>query len=195
MEPARYLILHGWQGSGEDHWQTWLASRLDGQVAYPTLPDPDLPRLEPWLAALRAELDRAGPEPVVVCHSLGCVLWLHHAATRPADGPRAGRVLLVAPPCGCVGIPELAEFVPAPRDPDAVAAACVGETRMVGSDGDQYCPEGVEAAYAARLGVPLDLLPGAGHVNPQAGFGAWPAVEAWVRGERATLAGNVNGAM
>ena len=33
---------------------------------------------------------------VVLCHSLGCVLWLHHARRQAAF--RAERVLLVAPP-------------------------------------------------------------------------------------------------
>ena len=28
MPELRALILHGWQGSGPDHWQSWLAGRL-----------------------------------------------------------------------------------------------------------------------------------------------------------------------
>ena len=44
----RFLILHGWQGSGPEHWQTWLAGRLRAaghHVQYPELPACD----EPWL--------------------------------------------------------------------------------------------------------------------------------------------------
>ena len=40
-----YLILHGYQGSGPGHWQTWLAGRLrsgDAKVHYPDLPDADV---------------------------------------------------------------------------------------------------------------------------------------------------------
>ena len=36
------LIVHGLGGSGPDHWQTWLASRLAARgvsVSYPDLPD------------------------------------------------------------------------------------------------------------------------------------------------------------
>ena len=58
LSTVGYLILHGWQGSGPDHWQTWLADRLraDGHdVRYPALPDPDHPRLADWLRALDTE--------------------------------------------------------------------------------------------------------------------------------------------
>ena len=48
MVSRSYLILHGLGGSGPGHWQTWLAARLRAdseRVAYPDLPDPDLPSL------------------------------------------------------------------------------------------------------------------------------------------------------
>ena len=56
--PRRFLILHGWEGSGPEHWQSWLAERLRAAgevVAYPALPDPYAPRLGAWLRALDAE--------------------------------------------------------------------------------------------------------------------------------------------
>jgi uncharacterized protein len=53
----------------------------------------------------------------------------------------------------------------------------------VTSDADPYCPGGGVERYAEPLGVPYDLLPGAGHINTDAGFGPWPAVEAWCYGE------------
>jgi predicted alpha/beta hydrolase family esterase len=187
MAPAEYLILHGLEGSGPGHWQRWLAGRLPS-AAFPDLPDPALPRRAPWLTALRAELD-AARDPIVVCHSLACVLWLHHAATRPADGPRARRVLLVAPPCACAGVAEIEDFFPVARDPRAVAAAAMGETRLVCAEDDPYCPEGALRAYAEPLGCPADLVAGGGHLNPDAGYGPWPALEAWVRGERPNVTG------
>ena len=48
MRRPCYLILHGYQGSGPGHWQTWLAGRLragDAVVHYPDLPDADRPQL------------------------------------------------------------------------------------------------------------------------------------------------------
>lgn len=172
----RFLILHGWQGSGPGHWQTWLAERLrggGGEVAYPLLPDPDRPDLDAWLVAL--EPLRA-PGQVVVCHSLACCLWLHH---RARGGPSAERVLLVAPPWPDPMPPEIAGFFPVPLDPSLAAG-----TRIAASDDDPYCPRGAAAAFGTPLGARVDLLRGAGHVNAETGFGPWPAVEAWAYGAK-----------
>jgi predicted alpha/beta hydrolase family esterase len=170
-----YLILHGWGGSGPQHWQTWLAEtlRADGhEVRYPDLPNPDEPGLEAWLVALR---DVLRPDDTVICHSLACLLWLHH---RSRNGPLAPRILLVAPPCLDPPPPEIADFFPVKRDPE-VGANC----RLVCSDDDPYCASAA-AVYGARLGVEIDLWPGAGHINPEAGFGPWPAVLDWCYGAK-----------
>jgi predicted alpha/beta hydrolase family esterase len=175
VERMRFLILHGYEGSGDDHWQTWLAARLRAaghDVAFPDLPDPSHPRLEPWLdalAALRTDDD------VVVCHSLACCLWLHH---RARGGAPASRALLVAPPFPEPMVDEIASFFPVPLDPQLATG-----TRVVCSDDDPYCPRGAVDLFARPLDVPYDLLPDAGHINPETGYSPWPAVEAWAQGE------------
>jgi uncharacterized protein len=172
MAARSFLILHGLQGSGPGHRQTWLAARLraDGErVAYPDLPDPDLPSPTAWRAALEGELAALPGAAVVVCHSLSCLLWLHHVAE---GGVPAERVLLVAPPSESAGVPELEPFFPVPLP--ALTGA-----RLVCSDDDPWCPEGAAELYGGPLRIPVDLLPGRGHLNPEAGYGPWPAVEAW----------------
>ena len=167
----RVLILHGLGGSGPEHWQAWLADQLRDRgedVAFPDLPDPDAPRLEPWLAALEAE---RRPGDVVVCHSLACCLWLHH---RSRGGAPAARTLLVAPPCR-PDIAELAPFFPVPMEPGLVP-----EAELWASDDDPYCPGGAIPLYAQPLGVGHDLVAGGGHLNPETGFGPWPAALDWV---------------
>lgn len=142
-----------------------------------------------WLQALDEELARL-VEPVVLCHSLGCLLWLHACAARAAEdapGPPAARVLLVAPPSEAAGLPEIADFFPVPLDPSAVAAASVGETRLVCAEDDPYCPEGAATLYGDPLLLPTDVIAGGGHLNADAGYGPWPAVAAWVRGEAAAF--------
>jgi predicted alpha/beta hydrolase family esterase len=165
------LILHGYQGSGPGHWQTWLAGRLragEATVHYPDLPDADHPQLRAWLDALASELDAIGEPPTVICHSAACALWLHHVAE---GGKPAERVLLVAPPSRA-GVPDiLGSFFPVPD------VELGGAARLVYSDNDPYCPEGAGSLYRG----PADVLPGQGHINPDAGYGAWPAVEAWAR--------------
>ena len=93
MAARNFLILHGLEGSGPGHWQTWLAARLraDGErVAYPDLPDADMPSLHSWREPLEGELDALPEgETIVVCHSLACLLWLHHVADGGEQADRA----------------------------------------------------------------------------------------------------------
>jgi predicted alpha/beta hydrolase family esterase len=194
MTGLRVLILHGWQGSGPEHWQTWLAARLREAgvaVRYPQLPECDTPCPDRWGIALHEELRALAQlgdgERVVCCHSLACVLWLREAH-RIEPGLRAQRVALVAPPCPGADVPELAGFYPAGCEgPDLAAAA--GETRLVCADDDPYCPgRGARELWAEPLGLPVDLIAGGGHLNAEAGYGPWPQMEDWVLGRRATLA-------
>jgi predicted alpha/beta hydrolase family esterase len=130
-----------------------------------------MPSLHAWRAALHGELDALPEgETTVVCHSLSCLLWLHHVAD---GGAQAARVLLVAPPSEGAGLEQIAAFFPAPL-PRLTTGA-----RLVCSDDDPYCPEGAATLYGEPLAVPVDLIAGGGHLNPEAGYGPWPAVEAW----------------
>jgi predicted alpha/beta hydrolase family esterase len=180
--PERVLILHGLGGSDPEHWQHWLASRLEQrgvEVAFPDLPDPDAPDPDAWLAALAAVLgDREGW--TVLAHSLGALLWLRACAR--ADAPLgAGRTLLVAPPC----IDDLPEIQPFLRHGAGAAdvAAASAETLIVASDDDPYCPPGAGPRFAEPLGLGLVTVAGGAHLNVDAGYGPWPAAEAWALGE------------
>jgi predicted alpha/beta hydrolase family esterase len=193
MSRLRALILHGWQGSGPEHWQSWLAERLrlaGAHVQYPDLPDCDVPCPDRWGAALHRELRDLAAEPgerVVIAHSLGCVLWLREAA-RIRAAHRVDRVVLVAPPCPGAKVPELATFYPTGADKAAIDAAA-GQTRLVCSDDDAYCPgRGAATHWGAPLELVVDLLPGAGHLNVEAGYGPWPEMEAWALGREIALA-------
>ena len=175
------VILHGWQGSTGPHWQAWLAEQLraaDREVRFPDLPNRDAPTLSAWLAALGDTLAGLRDDGFdVVAHSLGAVLWLHHASTGERS-PRPARVALVAPVTPRTRIPELQSFVPVPLDIDAVRHAADG-TVLVGGDDDPYTPEGIAAAYGRPLKMPTTLIAGGGHLNVESGFGPWPAMLSW----------------
>jgi predicted alpha/beta hydrolase family esterase len=188
------VILHGWQGSGPEHWQSLLAEQLraDGrEVRYPKLPNPDEPTLPAWSAALReclaglpddgtpTESGTGGAGFDVVAHSLGAVLWLHHAEGG-APGPRPARVALVAPPSPNTAVDELVSFFPLRMDVDAVRHAA-GGTVLVGGDDDPYLPEGIGTAYGLPLKIATTVVPSGGHLNAESGYGDWPAMLAWCR--------------
>lgn len=108
------------------------------------------------------------------------LLWLHHAARRPAAA--VARALLVAPPQPDEDEPQSAGFRPVPFDREGVAAAA-GETRLVCSNDDPWCPPEASHRIGEAIGAPIDWLANAGHVNTAAGYGPWPALEAWSLGE------------
>ncbi|MBD0418062.1 alpha/beta hydrolase [Streptomyces sp. TRM S81-3] len=178
-----YLILHGWQNHRpEKHWQHWLADRLTARghhVTYPQLPDPDDPAMDVWLDEATRHLKALpeGTERVVVAHSASALLWLH-AVARGIDGPGSvDRVLLVAPPSASVLArhPEVTAFTP----PSLDGLVLPGPTRLVAGDDDPYCPEGARTVFGDPLGLPTDILPGAAHLDLDAGYGPWPAVLDW----------------
>jgi predicted alpha/beta hydrolase family esterase len=142
-------------------------------VAFPDLPDPFDPYPGAWTETVHRELD-ANPD-VVLCHSLACLLWLRLAATTAVH--LAERVLLVAPPSRD-DIAPVARFLEHGAGPGDVSQAA-SATLLVCSNDDPYCPPGAVAAYGEPLQIDSVLIPGAGHINTDAGYGAWPAVEEW----------------
>lgn len=178
-----FLIVHGWQNRRpEGHWHHWLASQLRArghQVCYPQLPDPDHPRLAEWLAELRIQLAQMWHrERVVICHSLGCVAWLH-LADEEGLHVQVDRLLFVAPPSPAFVLaePALTAFQPPEKAGELARATSHAQPRLVCSDNDPYCEEGAHRAYPN--GFDPDVLPDAGHFDVPAGYGAWPSVLAW----------------
>jgi len=162
---APYLIVPGWHGSGPGHWQSYWERELEGARRV-EMPDWDLPTRAGWVQALdRAIRDAAAP-PIVIAHSLGCPTFAYWAATSS----RAVRgALLVAPPdldrADCPeAVRELAQ-VPRSRLPMA--------TRLVASDDDPYATLAYAQQLASDWGAGLTVLSGAGHINPDSGFGCW----------------------
>ena len=104
MGNKRVLIIHGWGNHRPvGHWHSHLATALRQQghvVAYPQLPNTDLPNLDEWLEVLKTELEMLGEindnELVVVAHSLGCLTWIN-IAMRGLAPKDVSRVLLAAP--------------------------------------------------------------------------------------------------
>jgi predicted alpha/beta hydrolase family esterase len=191
----RVLIIHGWGNERPDgHWHRLLATALRKEghvVAYPQLPDTELPSLAKWLAVLKVELDmlkEAGDgELIVFGHSLGCLTWLHIAQGEILK-EQASRVMLVAP-----ADPELLGEVPdfqLDLSNSAVKSAAhkaAKETLLVGSDSDSWLPRGIESTFATPLDLPFVLIQGAGHFAVEEGWTPWQGVINWVNDSNTDL--------
>ncbi len=196
MEEQVFLILHGWGGNNENHWQEHLFNRLNSlnlPVYYPALPNPAAPETNGWLNCIRRELTtiaRNHPDVplTVVAHSLGSIAWLHFVGSMAATCDRiAERVLLVAPPYILPMAPPpdapqtVSDFFPPPLYPAAVHGTA-GETCFVCSNNDDYATYEQTKGYGNALQIPVHLLENAGHISPYYGYGQWPWVEEWCLG-------------
>jgi predicted alpha/beta hydrolase family esterase len=195
LPPARrFLMVHGVQHRRpRQHWLWWLTEALrqrGEQVLYPQFPEPGQPSMSEWIDLLRAELAQLGEqERVVVCHSLGCALWLRAAQTLPAD-LRVTRVLLVSPlgEQAFTAANGNAGFKLGRVDRELLAAASTKPPHVVVSATDPYAPADPRA-WSAALGLDCDILPAAGHITPEDGYGPWPAALAWCLSEQTPVSG------
>ncbi len=176
------VIVHGYEGSGPGHWQAWLHNELQTlgvPVLFPQLPNPTAPDKNAWLDTLGHIVDKRGATNLtLVCHSLGCWAADHLITTRGATGIHAA--LLVAPPSPLLPIEALDSFMPPPCN-RACWAPVAARSRVVGSDNDDYATETEIRSIATSLGLGCQILPGAGHINADSGFGPFPLALAWLR--------------
>ncbi|MDI3387503.1 alpha/beta hydrolase [Streptomyces sp. B-S-A8] len=176
------LIVPGMRDHVPDHWQTLLAERIPGARTVPPLTRDRLSRAA-QVAALDAAVAEPVPSPVVlVAHSAGVMTTVHWAAR--GNGNRVAGALLAAPPDFETPLPEgypgpgaLRDhgWLPTPRVPlpfpSIVAASTDDPLAGFGRVAD------LARAWGSRL---VDLGP-VGHLNPAAGYGAWPRAEEFVR--------------
>jgi len=183
--PPRFVILHGWENRRPaDHWEHWLHDELVArghEVDYPQLPDPDTPDLDTWLGLLDGLVTGGEREVTLLAHSLAASLWLTHLARGGSTG-RVTRLALVAIPSPSVLEPTVvAPFVAHPAHIDPLPGV---ETMVIEGEGDEYAPGGVRAAYAIDAAVPVETVPGGGHLIPATGFGPWPRILDWALGAK-----------
>ena len=144
-------------------------------MSFPDLPEPFDPQPTDWLAVLKRELAALEGERIVLCHSLGSLLWMLNARAGATDA--AERVLLIAPPC-TDDVEPVVRFRPAGVTAEDMRRAA-STTRMLCSDNDPYCPPGAATRFGDPLELDYEVIPGGGHLNVDAGYGPWPEVEAW----------------
>ncbi len=157
------IIVPGWRDSGPGHWQSLWADQLPGAVRVQQ-DDWIAPSRSAWVTSIgRTILEQHGPV-VIAAHSLGCIATTH---LPPEAIERILGALLVAP-----ADPErrgvLADFAPVP------CQALPYRSIIVASSNDSYCPIRTAGAYARAWGSEFVRLQNAGHINREAGFGAWP---------------------
>jgi predicted alpha/beta hydrolase family esterase len=164
------LIVAGLWNSGPQHWQThWEAKYSKWErVAHRDWHAPDR---DEWVAELDAAIAACEGRPILVAHSLGCMLV--------AQWAQAGSHLNVA-----------GAFLVAPSDVDAPSYPIdAGGFRpvpmvklpfpsvVVASTDDPYADVERSRAFAQAWGSKLIEIGDAGHINADTGYGPWPEGE------------------
>ena len=168
-ESIRYLIVPGWQGSSDDHWQSHWQRNLPNSARVEQ-DDWLTPRREDWVAALDRAVNASADPVILIAHSLGCVTVAHWSVHASLVSLRKVRgALLVAPAdverpaCS----PALRNFAPIPKH------LLPFPSQVVGSDNDPAASAPRALQLARDWGAEAGILAGAGHINVKSGHQRW----------------------
>jgi predicted alpha/beta hydrolase family esterase len=168
-DSIRYLIVPGWQGSAEDHWQSHWQRSLPNSARVEQA-DWVTPKRQDWIAALELAVQASTGSVILIAHSLGCITVAHWAAQAPlASLRKVHGALLVAPADverpACA--PALRNFAPIPRN------LLPFPSQVVSSDNDAAVSAPRALELARDWGADAGILSGAGHINVKSGHRRW----------------------
>ncbi len=175
------LTLAGLWNSGPQHWQTRWEHK---HPAWKRVPHRDWnnPACHEWVMELDAAIAGSEGPPLLVAHSLACVLVAQWAKS---DSPlRIRGAFLVAP--SDVDAPaypiEVNGFGPMPLEKLPFPSI------VVASSNDEYVSIARARQFAQAWGSKFVEVGPAGHINGESGYGEWPEGEAMLAQFCAALA-------
>jgi uncharacterized protein len=162
----RFLVLPGIGNSGPKHWQTlWEQSQEGFQRIQQR--DWDHPVCSEWVAALEEAVESAGPETVLVAHSLACLL-VAHWAVKTRLPIKAALLVAVPDPTGPNFPKDAIGFHPVPFKKFPFPST------VVFSSNDPYGPLEFAELCSRAWGSRVVKIGAAGHINGSSNLGQWP---------------------
>ena len=163
---APVLILPGFGNSGSQHWQTlWELRHPDWQRV--NLGEWDSPTCDDWIHALDVAVRACPSPPVLVAHSLACLLvahWVHRLSRVPT-----GAFLVAVPDPKSDSFPASARgFMPVPLLP------FMFRSLVVASANDPLGSPAYAKHCAMAWGSMFIDIGQAGHITVDSGHGEWP---------------------
>lgn len=165
MHPS-VLILPGYQGSGETHWQTyWEKEHPDFMRVQQR--DWEHPIVDEWVAQLEATLQSVGTPVFLVTHSIGCLVLAHWAASTQHT-PILGALIVAPPDPNESAFPSIAEgFETTPLQPLGFPSI------IVASSNDPYAHLDYSKKLAEAWGSGFVNVGEKGHINTTSNLGLW----------------------
>ncbi|MBS0640832.1 MAG: alpha/beta hydrolase [Proteobacteria bacterium] len=177
MAGVTLVTVPGHGNAGPDHWQTLLERAEPGTVRVQQR-SWTMPVRRQWVGGLERTLARLPGEVVLIGHSLGAMTIVEWGL-RSTAAPRVAGAVLVAPPdldqrlpgmpprwivglCGWRGVP----MRPLPF-----------RSVLIASTDDPFCSAARAELFARAWGSVFADLGPCGHINTEAGFGPFPALD------------------
>ncbi|MPS68826.1 MAG: serine hydrolase family protein [Novosphingobium sp.] len=168
---TRYVVLPGIGGSGAEHWQShW--ERADSRMHRFAPESWEAPGLDQWIEALDQAVSRAAEPPVLVAHSLSCLL-VAHWSRRSSLTVRGAFLVALPDPQGPSFPAEAAGFADPPEAPLRFPGL------LIASSNDPYGTLEHARLRAGQWSCPLMEAGDLGHINAASALGDW----AWGRAE------------
>jgi predicted alpha/beta hydrolase family esterase len=161
-----YFIIPGYQGSGPEHWQSWIENKESNfhRIYQKDWNNPDMTE---WVENVDRAIADFDPQTVVlVAHSLGC---LTVAEWVKRYNRKIKAALLVAPPDTEVVKQKIGEhlFTEAPNQ------RILFPTTLIASTNDPWATIEKSELYAQNWGSEFINVGEAGHINILSGYGEW----------------------
>ncbi len=163
----KQIIVPGYQGSPEGHWQFWLNGELNNSEMV-VQDDFDFPKMDEWVTRLEEVIDQCNEPVQLIAHSLGCITvvkWALKYNTAKVDS-----VVLVAP----------ADVESSYLPKDITGFGTIPQhklpfkTTVIGSHNDPYMSIERVRLLANSWSATFVDAGFVGHINTASGFGPWP---------------------
>jgi uncharacterized protein len=168
------LLIPGICNSGPSHWQSLWQARHPG-LSRLAQRDWDHPDCDEWASVLDSAVRNAAQPPLLVAHSLGCLVVARWAAQSPLP---VHAILLVAvpDPAGPAFPTEATGFSALPGELPG------RRITMVSSTNDPYSTPPYSQRVAQAWNAEHICLGALGHINAASGLHDWPA--GWALAEK-----------
>jgi uncharacterized protein len=163
---TNYLIIPGYGGSGEEHWQSYFERNLANckRVQQKSW---DKPLCKDWVTNINEAVNQYDPKSLIlITHSLGCIALAHWARQY---GQKIKGAMIVAPPDIENPWQELGleSFTPIPL------LKLPFQSVVVTSTNDHWASLERTQDFAAHWGSKLINIGEAGHINTASNYGTW----------------------
>jgi predicted alpha/beta hydrolase family esterase len=159
------IFVPGFGGSGPSHWQSlWEDLYPSTRRIQPA--SWEQPELADWIAALESAVRECAGPPMLVAHSLGCLLvafWAQHSSL-----PIIGAFLVAVPDPSTPGFKDSA-----PTFGNVPAAPLRFPSLIVVSTSDPFDANGYAIAKARDWKSDVCSIGDRGHINGESNLGDW----------------------